>query len=380
MKILYWTDFFLPHIGGIETFGADLISALLARGHEVSVVTSSSGKNLPAIDHIEGIPVHRFQTWDAIRTNDLKTLVAVRRAVTALKRELKPDITHLHFGATSYVHVQTRTAVRTPTLTTVHAPLESSMGEGSLLRKVVAASQAVNAVSAHGHQLLRRAFPEAADRLSFVYYGLAPSAQSAIEVIPPSFDEPLILCLGRLAPQKGFDLAVKAFARVERTLPRARLMVVGEGVEEAALKQLAESLGIAAKVDFTGPVAPQDVYGVINKATMLLLPSRFEGLPLVALQAAKMQRPIISSDVDGLPELVVDQESGLVLRDNNELELAKAILFMVQNPQKSIGMGKAVAQRFEERFGFDQCVARYERLYRQILAPARAGDGIDALA
>ena len=143
-------------------------------------------------------------------------------------------------------------------------------------------------------------------------------------------------------------------------------MVVGEGVEESALKQLAATLGIADKVDFTGSVPPQDVYGVINRATMVLMPSRFEGLPLVALQAAKMQRPMISSAVDGLPELILDQESGLVLKDNNELELADAILALMQNPGAATAMGKAAARRYEERFGFDHCVSQYERLYRLV--------------
>jgi glycosyltransferase involved in cell wall biosynthesis len=79
-----------------------------------------------------------------------------------------------------------------------------------------------------------------------------------------------------------------------------------------------------------------------------------------------MQRPIISSAVDGLPELVVDQDSGLVLEDNNERELAKAITWLMEHPDGAIAMGKAVARRFEERFGFDQCVSQYERLYRRV--------------
>jgi glycosyltransferase involved in cell wall biosynthesis len=79
-----------------------------------------------------------------------------------------------------------------------------------------------------------------------------------------------------------------------------------------------------------------------------------------------MQRPIISSAVDGLPELVVDQDSGLILKDNNERELAEAILSLIHNPQKAIGMGKALTHHFEERFGFDRCVSRYEGLYRRI--------------
>jgi glycosyltransferase involved in cell wall biosynthesis len=378
MEVLYWTDFFLPHIGGVETFGGDLIPALQARGHEVTVVTSSHKTDLPAVEQVGSIPVHRFPMWRALRTNDLRELVSIRRAVSALKRQIRPDITHLHFGATSYLHLQTRAAGGAPTLTTVHALTQKSLTDRTLLGSVVHASRAVNAVSGVGYQLLQRAFPEAADRLSFVYYGLAASAGSAIEVIAPRFDEPVILCLGRLAPQKGFDLALKAFAQIEKAVPKARLMIVGEGVEEAALKDLASTLGIGERVDFTGAVAPDDVYAVINKATMMLLPSRFEGLPLVALQAAKMQRPIISSAVDGLPELVVDQESGLLLAHNSERELATAILSLLHHPQKAIGMGKALGRRYEERFGFDQCVSRYEGLYRRVAEEPGVAGGFGA--
>lgn len=366
MKILYWTDFFLPNIGGIETFSADLIPALQARGHDVTVLTSQHNDDLPPVEQMGSIPVYRLPTWESLRLNDLKRLMSVKKAVADFKRQLNPDIVHLHFGATAFYHLQTQAADSTPTLTTVHALPESSLVESSLFSKVAHASQAVNAVSKKGLQILSRAFPQYAERFSYVYYGLSPSEQDSIELIPPSFDEPVILCLGRLTPQKGFDLALKAFARVEPSFPKVRLMIVGEGVEEAALKELATTLGITDKVDFTGSVPPQDVFGIINRATMMLLPSRFEGLPIVALQAARMQRPIISSDVDGLPDLIINQESGLVLKDNTEKELAKAIRFLIQNPRKAIQMGKAASQRLEQNFDFEQCVSRYEKLYQQI--------------
>jgi len=365
VKVLYWTDFFLPAIGGVETFAGDLIPALQARGHEVTVLTGLHRPGLPAFEHVGSTPVHRFPMWTALLANDVVKIASISRSISALKRQVGPDLVHVHFGATAYLHLQTRATGNTPTLTTVHALTQTSLTGTSLLGSVVRASAAVNAVSAAGYRLLCQAFPDAADRLSFVYYGLASSAGQTTEVIPPRFDAPVILCLGRLAPQKGFDLALRAFALVEKTFPKARLMIVGEGVEEATLKELARSLGIEAKVDFTGSVPPDQVYSVINRATMMLLPSRFEGLPLVALQAAKMQRPIISSAVDGLPELVVDGESGLVLADNNERELAGAISRLLQDPRKAIRMGQALAQRFEDRFDFAQCVSQYERLYRR---------------
>jgi len=366
MKILYWTDLFLPHIGGIETFSMDLIPALQSRGHDVTVLTSQIDERPAAREQMGSIPVHRFPTWNALRSNNLKLLSSTRRAITAFKQQLNPDIIHLHFGATAYLHLQTQTALGPPTLTTVHALPESSLKENSVFSKVARASQAVNAVSSKGRQLLGRAFPDLVDRFSFVYYGLGPSLSGAIKVVPPSFHKPVILCLGRLTPQKGFDLALKAFAQVEPQSPKARLLIVGEGPEETALKQLAATLGISHRVNFMGPVPPHAVPEVLNQASMVLLPSRYEGLPLVALEAARMQRPIISSDVDGLPELVRDQESGLVLAENNERELAKAILYLLQNTEQAIRMGKAAAQRLEERFSFEQCVSAYERLYQKI--------------
>lgn len=365
MRILYWTDLFLPHIGGIETFSMDLIPALQARGHEVTVVTSDLTLDQASVETLHGISVHRFPTWNALRTNDLSAVMSVRRAVTELKRRFQPDVAHVHFGATSYTYVQTQRAMPVPTVTTVHAIPERSLTRDSLFSRVLTASAAVNAVSVQGHRRLIQAFPEAADRISFVYYGLGASAHGAVDVRPPSFDAPILLCLGRLTPQKGFDVALKAFAKVQESLPRARLKVVGEGVEESALKELAAALGIAPKVDFTGAVAPREIFRVINEATMVLMPSRFEGLPLVALQAARLERPMISSDVDGLPELVVHEQSGLVLERNDEDALAGAILFMAQHPERAVAMGQAAARRLEERFGFDRCVDEYERLYRR---------------
>lgn len=370
MRILYWTDLFYPHIGGVETFSADLVPALQARGHEVNLVASIQDRPLPSYEKIGTIPVHRFPMWEAIRKRDFGQLAAVRRDITALKQRLRPDVVHLHFGATAWFHMQTRAGMNPPTLTTVHAIPDSSLGPGSLFDKVVRASAAVNAVSARGARRLGRAFPGLAERISHVYYGLACPAQQGIEIVPPRFEEPVILCLGRLTAQKGFDLVLKAFALVVDELPAARLRIVGEGVEEAALKRLAADLGITDRVDFAGAVPPEAVFEVMNGASMILLPSRFEGLPLVALQAARMQRPIVCSDVDGLPELIVDGESGRVLEDEDARQWAAAIVAMAREPGPAVAMGQAAGRQFEANFSFEQCVSRYEELYRHAVATA----------
>src|SRR5215831_19873082 len=134
MKILYWTDLFLPHIGGIETFSMDLIPALQARGHEVIVVTSDLTLDHSIVEDQNGIPIHRFPTWHALRTNDLKLIISARRAITDLKRQFNPDVAHVHFGATAYTFMLTQRAVKVPALTTVHALPDTSLLQTSLFR------------------------------------------------------------------------------------------------------------------------------------------------------------------------------------------------------------------------------------------------------
>jgi len=366
MNILYWLDLFSPHVGGIETFSLDLIPALQARGHEVTVLTSSHIGSLPKQELIGSIPVYRFDMWEALRKNDLAKLFAVRRAVTSLKEKLKPDVIHLHFGATAFFHLQTQKTSSPPTLTTVHALPPSSLKEHSLFHKVVNSSRWVNAVSRKGLETLRQTFPESGHSFSSVNYALRPGRPIALEITQPSFDKPVLLCLGRLTPQKGFDIALEAFAEVEKIVPAARMMIVGEGIEDAALKDLAARLCIAEKVEFTGLIEPELVFEVFNQATMVLMPSKFEGLPLVALQAAFMQRPIISTDVDGFPDLVVHQETGILLGENTRQALAEAILQMLNEPRKAVAMGQAAGRHLEKYFNFEDCVSNYEELYRRI--------------
>src|SRR5262249_53155861 len=157
---------------------------------------------------------------------------------------------------------------------------------------------------------------------SVIYNGIeAPPLAHA----PLPFDAPRLLCVGRLAVEKGFDLALNAFASVARRFPKARLIIAGDGPVRSQLERQTGDLGLTGSVEFPGWVDPEDVVALINTSTMLLIPSRLESFPLVALQGALMARPVVASTVGGLPEIVVHGETGLLFAKEDNVGFVEAL-------------------------------------------------------
>jgi glycogen(starch) synthase len=188
----------------------------------------------------------------------------------------------------------------------------------------------------------------------------------ALATKPLPFDRPRILCLGRLAPEKGMDLALAAFPSVLEQFPSARLIIAGNGVLRSELERRAVCYGIAHAVDFIGWVAPDKVPALINASTIVLMPSRQDSLPLVALEAALMARPIVATCVGGLPEVVVHHETGLLVAKESIGALATAVNWLVTHPEVAVSMGHAARRRAQRIFGWEQHVAAYGALYEKL--------------
>jgi glycogen(starch) synthase len=172
--------------------------------------------------------------------------------------------------------------------------------------------------------------------------------------------------LGRLTEQKGFDIAVRALRAVVNRFPNVRLTIAGDGPERHNLEQLVSELGLEQVVDFIGWVAPEQVPALLNTATVVIMPSRWEGLPLVALEAALMARPLVVTPVEGLPEVVIHQRTGLLVEKENSEALAEAIGFLLSRPEAAAAMGQAARRHVQAVFSFENCVNAYEAVYRRL--------------
>jgi glycogen(starch) synthase len=371
MRVLLWSELFWPYIGGAEIMGAALIRALRPRGVEFAVVTSHAWQRLPDRASFHGVPVYRFPFRAALERGDLDLLFGLRRTVQELERELSPDLVHVNCVAASvlfYLDARNRIA---PALFTVQQQLLPHQldGRGTLLGRALRAADWVTAVSAGALAGVRRLVPDIERRSSLVYNGVERPAE---DPAPLAVDSPCVLCLGRLVPAKGFDLALEAFARVCGRFPRVTLKIAGDGSERDRLEEQTRRLGLRERVEFLGWIAPADVPGVINRACVVLMPSRLEGLPVVGVQAALMGRPIVAARVGGLPEVVVHGETGLVVEAEDAPGLAEALAFVLANPAVAATWGQAARRRALEVFDWPRLVDAYEDLYRQLAAsPAR---------
>ncbi|MBC7812043.1 MAG: glycosyltransferase family 4 protein [Burkholderiales bacterium] len=222
----------------------------------------------------------------------------------------------------------------------------------------------VNTVSKAMLDDLHREVPEVVPRSSVVLNCLPLPDQ---QPIAPRFDPPILLCMGRVVEDKGFDVALDAFAELLVDFPSARLVLAGDGGVLPDLKAQAQRLGIFDKVDWPGWVDPESIPQLISDASLVLMPSRWrEPFGLVALQAAQMARPIVASRVGGIPEIVIDGQTGLLVEPDDSHALASAAASLIRDPAAAERIGSAGRARAESVFSFERMVDEYENLYRQL--------------
>jgi glycogen(starch) synthase len=239
--------------------------------------------------------------------------------------------------------------------------MEDALRLDTLYGRALRSAAWVNCNSHAVHGDLCARIPEIRQRSSVTYYGMDPPA---LQPSPRPHIDPVVLGFGRLVRDKGFDLAVHAFERVLRRFPRARLVLAGEGAARPELERLVEELGVAGSIQFVGPVPPQEVPALINSASLVVVPSRWnEPFGLVALEAALMARPVVAARVGGLAEVVEHGQTGLLVERENYVALADAVLYLLSNFAIADQMGATARVRALERFSWNRCVDEYERLY-----------------
>jgi glycogen(starch) synthase len=366
MRILFWTERFWPHIGGVEVLVSMLIDALKDRGHDSIVVTSKSQADLPEKGFYNKIPVHRFSFQPVLLRRNIRDLRETAKKICALKEDFAPDLIHINSCQPGvFFHLHSKTKKPAAVLTTIHEPCSHAGSPNSLLGRLLHASDWVAAVSHAALEEARLVSPDITRRSSVIHNGLP---MPVLKPTPLPFDPPLLLCLGRVISDKGFDLAIKAFASLENRFPGMRLIVAGDGDARPELEKLAENLGIKGKVKFCGWIAPEDVPALINKVALVIVPSRWrEPFGLVALQAAQMERPVVAAEVGGLPEIVVHRETGLLFERENPGALAEQIALLLEQQDLCTGMGKAARKRVREMFSVDRFLNSYQELYRNLV-------------
>jgi glycosyltransferase involved in cell wall biosynthesis len=167
-----------------------------------------------------------------------------------------------------------------------------------------------------------------------------------------------------MTPEKGHAVLLAAWAESVKTMPNARLLLVGHGPERSRLEHTAAAITDAA-VTFSG--FREDVTDSLAATTIYVQPSLAEGLGTSVLDAMAHALPVVASRVGGLPEAVVHDETGLLVPPDDPSALAAAILELLHDPARARAMGQAGRQRVEELFSLDRMVVGHLGVYRSVV-------------
>jgi glycogen(starch) synthase len=359
--------------GGLARHVRKLSEALVERGLEVHVLTRG-GEESPAEEQAGGVFVHRIR--EPQRPTDLGEFVAwVERmnsdmlaAGVELGDGIEFDLVHGHdwLVANACDHLARRFGA--PLVTTIHAT-EYGRHQGwveehpqayihGVERWITNRSQRVIACSHYMREQIADIFGVEEGRVTVIPNGIDPEdlpnqdaatlAKLRADFAAP--EEKLVLLIGRLVYEKGFQLALEAMPRVIEAVPRTRFLVAGSGTHEAELHRQAHELGLMEHGAFLGWIGDDVLHSLYRIADLTVVPSIYEPFGLVALEAMASGCPCIVADTGGLREVVPHEEAGLRFRSRDPEALGEVAIRVLSDDE--LGR-RLVAEAYEHLRRFD---------------------------
>ncbi|MGQ0613749.1 MAG: glycosyltransferase [Planctomycetaceae bacterium] len=289
------------------------------------------------------VPVHQ------LRGPGLSRLLARRRALRALILERQIEVVSSHLAAASVVLLAEAAGSpsRAARLVTVHGdPRGSSMGwrrrlGQGILRRLAPRAHRIVFLCRETADAAARSYGARGDQVAVIPNGVDPGELQARSEAgaPLAWPAPglRLIAIGRLETQKGFDILLPALASARGQGVEASLLILGEGAQRAALERLRARLGLDAAVSMPGHQA--NLYPTLRHADLFLLPSRFEGFPLVLLEALALGRPALAAACPAGPAELLANGAGMLVPPNDPAALAAALIDLARSPERRALLG-----------------------------------------
>jgi glycosyltransferase involved in cell wall biosynthesis len=295
----------------------------------------------------------------------LEAVALYRRLRAAEVRHL-----HVHFGTNAAAVARLARRMGGPSYSmTIHGPDELDAPVALSLGEKMAEAAFTVPISHYGSAQLRRwVGPSHWERIQVVHCTVDPSWLA--EEAPVPDDTRTLVCVGRLSAQKGHLLLIDAFAAVCESHEAARLVLVGDGELRELVEDRIRQHGISNRVEITGWQPESAVRAHLRAARALVLPSFAEGLPVVIMEALAMQRPVLSTYVAGIPELVRPEENGWLVPAGDVEALATAMASVLDAPVARLReMGAAGRARVIARHSAETEARKLDFLFSKVTGP-----------
>jgi 1,2-diacylglycerol 3-alpha-glucosyltransferase len=380
MKILFVSDTYYPHINGVYYFVCRIGPMLQKKGHEVAVIAPSSTMSYSK-KKIDGLDVHGLSSFSVLfyPTIRIPFPFGQKSRISKIIADFKPDIIHIqdHF-LISKALTRLNKKFKIPIIATNHFMPENItvLVRGKKMKqyvenfmwkdfpKVFNQAKLVTTPTETGVRIIRDrlqvetiAISSGIDLEKFNPYGDTRAIKEKYS-IP---DKPVLLYVGRLDPEKHIEEILKSVAIAIKKIDFC-FVVVGKGMSKKALEQMANELGIAANVIFTGFVPDEDLPYFYKLSRCFIIASIAELLSLVTLQAMASALPIIAVDAGALSELITDKINGFLYKEGDLLAMAQFIEDIITNNDLHEQMSKNSLE-FVQQHDIHKTLESFEKLY-----------------
>jgi len=352
MKILIASDLHYPTINGVATFSRNLARGLAAHGHEVLVIApSQTGKKYKEVDgnHViartVSVPFPFYQNF-RISLNPI-------REVKKIIDDFDPDVIHIQMlMGIGQAAMKIGNKYGIPVVTTNHAMPENLMDNLRLLAPV---SRPINySLKAYGARFHSKAdlitmptqsaidmfnvakistpIEAVSNGIDLARFSPGTAASDVYERFGIPKNAPIVGYIGRLDAEKHLPVLMKAFARIHAELPKAHLVIVGDGTERILLQNLAKEAGLSKHVTLTGRVSDEDLTELHKIPTVFCMPSPAELQSIATLEAMASGQPIVAVDAGALGELCQHERNGYLTEQDDDKAIAKGLLKILEDP------------------------------------------------
>ncbi len=292
--------------------------------------------------------------------------------LSARLRENEITHLHIHFGdVPAQIGMYAARHAGIPFTVTFHA--NDLFEHARLLHEKTHRAAGVATISAFNRERLLAAGAPVR-RLRIVRCGIDPR-EFPFQPRSSSSDPAVIGVVARLVEKKGIDVLLHATARLTRDGQPVRVSIAGSGPLQHTLRALTDELGIAEQVEFIGPIDNTAITAWMSRLDLFVLPARkdrngdMDGIPVALMEAMALGVPVVSTRLSGIPELVVDGESGLLAEPGDAEDLARAMTRLLSSPELRDTLVQEGRRRIESEFSQQRNLDRLERLFEEAEKP-----------
>lgn len=392
MRILKLTWEYPPRVvGGLARHSEEISEALVNAWEQVAVITADH-PGTPKFAQVNGVNIHRVKDFQ-FETPDFFSWVlhfnfGILRTAQQLFTTQDFDVIHAHDWLVAHAAINLKHIYNKPLVATIHAT-ESGRWNGIHNKiqayvhsmewylnyeswRTIVCSEAMKSEVIKNYQLPASkidVIPNGIKREKFAFH--FPDALNFRRRVAADH-EPLIVSVGRMVPEKGFQILVEAAAEVLREIPQARFVIAGKGPMLEELRQRARVMGIADRVSLPGYVSDEDLLKLLRVADVAAYPSLYEPFGIVALEAMAARTPVVVSDTGGLGGIVEHGMTGIKTYTGSPDSLAWGIKQLLFHPEWSRWMVDQAYQRLIDTFNWEIIAEQTKQVYQRVVQESRS--------